>query len=447
MKRAWVLLLVLLWFTPARAQQPPHGQITLFGQGVAYDGNRSQYWELTKGGHPGLALDLSYRSRESSESRWEVNAKVLPEESGWIQARGREGAWRIRFNFASLNAYSAVRVGEERFPLGLPASTPPVLASGETSSRLSWGQLGLSRDLGPGELALAVFGRWRDGDRVPEFGNVGFADNGAPAFYPAGTCNPVSQVGGAELSWRGAWSRTSLRVALGAEDASERENCALLAVGRTVLDTNEFAFHNDVTRRWAEVEAQHNMGKLALWATGSLQVGDTTPSGWDRRALGAGPIPGYTLQGGDGRFNVTGATLAGRYALSKTFSVTLGVLVQHRFSRGEGELVTSETSYGVFQRRDLSRQGGRVALAGRVGRATVRVSGEFLSSQEELARTYTRSLVGVETDVDTWRARAEVAFPKVLGFGVRGWAAYQEDSFDYALTQLDWGYLPVQDSR
>lgn len=447
MKRAWVLFLLLFWFTPAWAQPAPQWQMTLLGQGVAYDGNRSQFWELTKGAHSGLFLGFSYRSRENSGSTWDLQGQLFPEDSGWLRARGREGAWRVRFNFASLNAYSVVRLGEERFPLGLPASMPPVLASDEPSSRLSWGLLALSRDLGPGELTLELSGRWRDGDRVPEFGNVGFADNGTPAFYPMGICNPVSQAGGAALSWRGTWNRTSLRVALGAEEAKERENCALLAVGRTVLDTNEFAFRNDGTRRWAELEAQQVMGKLALWATGSLQVGDNTPSGWDRRVAGTGHVPGYTLQGGDGRFNVTGGTVAGRYALSKTFSLTLGVSAQHRFTRGEGELATSGTSYGVFQRRDLSRQGGRAQLAGRLGKATVRLSGEFFSAQEELSRTYRRNLVGLETDVETWRARAEVSVPKVLGFGVRGWAAYQEDSLDHTLNQLDWGYLPVVDAR
>lgn len=447
MRRTWMLVLLLLWFTPAGAQQAPHWQITLLAQGVAYDGNRSQLWELTKGGHPGLFLDLSYRSGENLESTWEVQTRLFPDESGWVRARGREAAWRVRFDFASLNAYSLVRPGEERLPLGLGSVLPPALASTQTSSRWSWGRLSFHRELGPGELSLALLGRWRDGNRVPEFGNVGLASNGAPAFYPQGSCSPVAQKGGTELSWRGSWKRSSVRVALGAEDASERENCRLSAVGRTVLDTNEFAFRNHISERWAELEAQQMMGKLMLWATGSLHVGDNTPSGWDRRTAEAWQLPGYVFQGGDGRFNTSGGTVAAHYALSKNVSVLLGILAQHRFSRGEGELTTSTANYGVWQRRDFSRQGGRITLAGRVGKATVRASGEFATTQDELSRTYRRNLVGLETDTDTWRARAEVSVPKVLGFSLRGWAAYQEDSLEHTLARLEWGYVPVADSR
>lgn len=446
----WVVLVAGL----ARAEEPAtQVRLTLAGQGVAYSGNTSQLRELNLGVRSGVVLDQFELRSQGEDSNLSLKAFANPGGSLWLSGDLRQGPWHTKLLVTSVNHYSTLRAGEERFPLGSPALEPaialwPYPRDREPSSRMSWGALRVSRQTAAGTFWLEVGGRKRDGERVPEFGVVGFADNGSPAFYPLGQCQPDSSAGRAELGWQGVLAETGVRLAIGAEDATDRERCGLAAFGTSgFLDTNVFAFKNEVSRQWVDLQAARSFGALRLELGGSSSWGDFTPSGSDGRLSASATLtPGYQVGNGDGRWNVSAGAFGVHWSFAPAWRLSLAGNALHRFQRGLGLWSSRSGAEEVSQRTDVTRSGGRLELVGSWGLARLRVKAEASSGDETIRQSFGRSLQDSTQSVDDVSARAEVSFPGLFGASWRAWASYRELSYDHDVRVLEWGYLPAPDT-
>ncbi|MGC8915645.1 MAG: hypothetical protein ACP5NF_01540 [Thermoanaerobaculum sp.] len=446
----WVLLVAAL----ARADEgATQVRLTLAGQGVAYSGNTSQFRELNLGVRSGVFLEQLKLRFQGEERTLSFEAFSNPGGSLRLSGDFRQGPWHTKLEVASLNAYSTLRVGEERFPLGPPSREPafslwPYARDREPSSRMSWGTVKVSRQGAAGTFWLEVGGRTRDGERVPEFGVVGFADNGSPAFYPMGQCQPDSSAGRMELGWFGVFAETGVRLTLGAEDATDRERCGLAAFGTSgFLDTNVFGSKNEVSRRWVDLQAARSFGALRLELAASSNWGDFTPAGSDGRVPEVRPpTPGSQLGNGEGRWNVSAGAVGVHWSVAPGWHLTLAGNALHRFQRGTGRLSFRGGAEGVSQRTDITRSGARLELAGSWGVARFRVKADAATSDETIRQSFGRSLQDSTQNVDDAGGRVEVFIPGLFGSSWRAWTSYRELSYDNEVRVLEWGYLPAPDT-
>lgn len=443
-------LLVMLATTAAGWAQEGSNtwQLTIGGQGVAYSGNRLQQLELGLGQRPGAFLENLRYEQTAERETLRLSATALSDGSVRLFGNWQRGPWQIWYQGTSLVAYSVIRPGEERYWQVKPWPDAAVrTATGEPSSRWSWGNVEVSRDLGLGRLSLTLGGRYRNGERVPEFGEVGFAANGSPIFFPTGLCEPDSQSRYGELRgslWR---EKTSLEVRAGAESANDREICRLAAMGPTgYLDSNLSRFRNEVTHQWVDLAWQVRTSALQVSMAGSGHWQENTPGGGDWRELPQGGVrPGWTLSQGDGRDRRAVASVGMVWWPWEKVQVAVGVAGESSYQWGEGDWQDRARSTSVRQRRDVERQRARLEVRGKLGTASVRLVADGVSGDAKLTRSFGRQLVSWEADQKEWRSRLEVAAPRWLGFSWRGWVSARKWSEDPTLRELEWGYLPAPD--